>query len=67
MLVGGGLIASAAYLAFGWDWLHAFGLAGENQGRTSHMSIPITVARLTGLDPDAVRVAALVLYAAALA
>ena len=30
-----------------------FGLAGENQGRTSHMSIPITFARLTGLDPDA--------------
>ena len=46
-------IGAAAYLAFGWDWLHAFGLAGENQGRTSHMSIPITFARLTGLDPDA--------------
>lgn len=60
-------IGLAAYLAFGWDWLGAFGLAGENQGRTSHLSIPITLARLTGLDPDAVRVAALLLYAAALA
>ena len=59
-------IGVAAYVGFGWDWLNAFGLAGENQGRTSHMSIPITFARLTGLDPDAVRVAALVLYAAAL-
>jgi len=55
-------IALGAYLGFGWDWLHAFGLAGENQGRTSHMSIPITVARLTGIDPDAVRVLALTLF-----
>lgn len=56
------LIALAAHLAFGWDWLGAFGLAGENQGRTSYMSIPITIARLTGLDPDAVRLLALVLF-----
>jgi hypothetical protein len=52
----------AAYAAFGWSWLDALGLAGENQHRTTHMSIPITVARLTGLDPTAVRVAALALY-----
>jgi glycosyl transferase family 87 len=56
------LIALVAYLAFGWNWLHAFTLAGENQGRTSHMSVPITTARLTGLDPDLVRAAALALY-----
>jgi glycosyl transferase family 87 len=55
-------IAVVAHTAFGWDWLSAFGLAGENQGRTSHMSIPITLARLTGLDPDAVRIVALVLF-----
>jgi hypothetical protein len=61
------VIAAAAYLAFGWDWLSAFGLAGENQGRTSHMSVPITFARLSGLDADAVRVAALLLYGALLA
>jgi alpha-1,6-mannosyltransferase len=66
-LLAGALLAAAgicatAYLAFGWDWLSAFGLAGENQGRTSHLSIPITVARLTGLDPDAVRLLALVLF-----
>lgn len=67
ILAGGGAaalaIGGAAWVGFGWDWLHAFALAGENQGRTSHMSIPITTARLTGLDPDWVRSAALALYA----
>lgn len=56
-----------AWVAFGWSWLDAFALAGENQGRTSYMSIPIATARLTGLDPDAVRIAALTLYAALVA
>lgn len=59
----GVVIAGAAWIGFGWDWLHAFSLAGENQDRTSHMSIPITTARLTGLDPTLVRTAALTLYA----
>jgi hypothetical protein len=59
------VIGVAAYAGFGWEWLHAFGLAGENQSRTSHMSIPITFARLSGLDADQVRVAALGLYAIA--
>lgn len=63
-LVAIALMTAVAYLAFGWNWLDAFALAGENQGRTSHLSIPITTARLTGLDPDAVRAAALALYAA---
>jgi hypothetical protein len=58
------LLTLAAYLAFDWDWLHALALAGENQDRTSHMSIPITTARLTGLDPTLVRTAALTLYVA---
>jgi Glycosyltransferase family 87 len=56
-------VGVAAYLAFGWDWLHGFGLAGENQDRTSHMSIPITVARISGLDPEGVRLAAALLFA----
>jgi hypothetical protein len=60
-------IAVAANLAFGWDWLQGLGLAGENQSRTSYMSIPITTARLTGLDPDTVRLAAAILFAAAIA
>jgi Glycosyltransferase family 87 len=71
-LLVGGLSAAltigfAAWLVFGWDWLHGFGLAGENQSRTSHMSVPITVARLTGLDPGAIRLAAGLLFAAAVA
>jgi alpha-1,6-mannosyltransferase len=70
-LAGAGLVAAVitavAQLAFGWDWLHGFGLAGENQSRTSYMSIPITAARLTGLDPDSVRLAAAILFAAAIA
>jgi hypothetical protein len=56
------VVGVAGWLGFGWDWLHAFALAGENQGRTSHMSIPITTARLTGLDPDATRLAFGLLY-----
>lgn len=66
LLLGGTLAAvvieGLAYVGFGWEWLHAFSLAGENQGRTSYMSIPIAVARLTGLDPDAARFVALVLF-----
>ena len=68
-LLGGAAVAAvaiglSAYAAFGWNWLDAIGLAGENQDRTSHMSIPITFARLTGFDSTAVRATALVLYAA---
>jgi alpha-1,6-mannosyltransferase len=58
------VVGGAAYVAFDWDWLGGFGLAGENQSRTSHMSIPITVARITGLDADAVRLAAALLFSA---
>jgi alpha-1,6-mannosyltransferase len=61
------VIGVAGYLGFGWEWLHAFGLAGENQGRTSHLSIPVTFARLSGIDEGGVRVAALVLFGAAVA
>jgi alpha-1,6-mannosyltransferase len=61
------VIGGVAWLGFGWNWLHAFTLAGENQDRTSHMSIPITTARLTGLDPGLVRTAFLAIYAALIA
>jgi hypothetical protein len=56
------VVGVAAHATFGWHWLDAIGLAGENQHRTSHMSIPITLARITGLDPTAVRAGALGLY-----
>lgn len=56
------VLALAAHATFDWHWLDALGLAGENQHRTTHMSIPITFARLTGLDPTPVRIAALALY-----
>jgi len=69
LLLGAGAAATAiglaACVAFGLNWLDALGLAGENQGRTSHMSVPITVARVTGLDPTAVRATALALFALA--
>jgi hypothetical protein len=61
------LTIAISHLAFGGHWLNAFTLAGENQGQTSHLSIPITAARLSGLDPGTVRAAALALYAALVA
>jgi alpha-1,6-mannosyltransferase len=61
------LTTALGYLAFGWDWLHGFGLAGENQSRTSHMSIPIAFARISGLDASGVRFAAALLFAALVA
>lgn len=57
-------VGGAASLAFGWDWLHGFGLAGENQSRTSHMSIPITFARISGLPPGGVRLGTAIVFAA---
>ncbi len=67
LVVGAGgaavAIGAVAYAAFGWHWLDALGLAGENQHRTAHMSIPITFARLSGLDPTAVRIVAFALFA----
>jgi len=57
-------VGVAAYAAFSWAWLGGFGLAGENQSRTSHLSIPTTVARIASLDGGGVRLAAAVLYAA---
>lgn len=67
-LAGAGLAATAiglaAYLAFGWHWLHAFELLGHRQDKATHLSVPSTFARLSGLDPSAVRSGAPILYAA---
>jgi hypothetical protein len=61
------VLIAAAWAAFGPDWLEALGLAGESPGRTSHMSVPVTAARLAGIDPGAARIAALSIYGALLA
>jgi hypothetical protein len=60
--VAAALIGVASCAAFGWNWLEAFTLAGENQGRTSYMSVPILASRLTGLDPDLTRAIALAAF-----
>jgi alpha-1,6-mannosyltransferase len=66
LLIGAALaaaaIGAAAYAAFGWHWLRAIELIGAHQDKTTHMSIPITAARLTGLDPTATRAAAFALF-----
>lgn len=63
--VGAGVaVGVLAWLAFGWNWLHGFELAGENQNRTSHLSIPTTFARISGLGPGPVRLVAVLLFAA---
>ncbi|HEU4706407.1 MAG TPA: polyprenol phosphomannose-dependent alpha 1,6 mannosyltransferase MptB [Solirubrobacterales bacterium] len=54
----------AAYAAFRWEWLDALDVARENQNRTSHLSIPTTFARISGLSPHACRLAALALLVA---
>jgi alpha-1,6-mannosyltransferase len=68
-LVAGAAVAAvsiglAAYAAFGWHWLHALDLLGHRQSKATHLSVPSTFSRLTGLDPAAVRTTALILYAA---
>jgi Glycosyltransferase family 87 len=57
------LTTIAAWLGFGWHWLHAFSLAGENQGHTSHLSLPTTTARIVGLGDNATRAAFATAYA----
>jgi hypothetical protein len=56
-------VSAAAYAVFGWHWIHGIELAGAHQHKTTHLSIPTTFARITGLNQTAVRAAALVLYA----
>ena len=71
-LLGGAVLTAlaigvAAYAAFGWHWLHAIELLGRHQHKSTHLSIPTTFARLTGLNETAVRDTALALFAAAFA
>src|SRR4029077_5681534 len=66
-LVAAGAIGVAGHLGCGGHGLPAFGLAGETRGRASHMSIPVTFARLTGIGEGTVRLAALALFGIAVA
>lgn len=61
MIVAALILVSAALAAFGVHAGDALGLVGENQALTSHYSVPTTLSRLTGVDLDLVRIAALVL------
>lgn len=67
MLLGALLATTAfsigAYLIFGWNWLHAFGLASADQAHTSHLSVPTTVARIAGIGKGTASSAALTLPA----
>jgi hypothetical protein len=60
-------VLSAAQVAFGVDWLQGLDIAEDNQGHSSHLSLPSTASRLTGIDPSALRLAALLGLAAAVA
>jgi alpha-1,6-mannosyltransferase len=57
-------IGLAAHIAFGWHWLHGLELVGHRQSKTTHLSIPSTFSRLSGIDPAAVRATALAFFAA---
>jgi hypothetical protein len=56
------LLALAAWPAFGLHWLGSLDVAGSNLGKTSHMSLPITLSRITGLDRDIAQDGALYIY-----
>jgi glycosyl transferase family 87 len=48
--------------AFGSGALEALGIAGENQQRTSHYSVPSMLSRLAPIDVDVLRVLALAAF-----
>ncbi len=60
-------LAAAATIAFGPHAFDAIGLAGENQERESHRSLPHLASQLTGVSAGFTRAAALLLYALAFA
>ena len=64
--LGAALIVGLGLLAYGSSADEAAKVVGQNQGLTSRASLPGTVSRELGLDPDAVRVASLTLFAAVL-
>ena len=71
LLAGGGAafaaICAVSLAAFGIDVTNALGIIGGNQAESTYYSLPSTVARVTGLDPEPVRFAFLGVYAALVA
>jgi hypothetical protein len=60
-------VAAVSTIAFGPHAFDAIGLAGENQARESHRSLPHLAAQLSGVDSGFTRATALLLYALGLA
>lgn len=58
------ILGLLSLLAFGWHWLDAFALVGENQGRVSNYSIPNLLSELLNLDIELLRGLALGAYLA---
>jgi hypothetical protein len=67
MLAAALVAVAVTLLVFGGTAFEALARIGDNQDTISHYGVPATAARWTGIDPDAVRVALGVAYAAALA
>lgn len=65
MVVAAASIVAVTLLAFGGSAAEALGVAGENQGTVSRWSVPGTLARISGVDVDPIRVVLATLYAAA--
>jgi hypothetical protein len=63
-LGGLAVLAAVSWPAFGLHWLSALDVAGNNLDRTSQMSVPGELHRLTGLDSGLARTAALYIYGA---
>jgi hypothetical protein len=62
--IAAGVAAAGSVAIFGAEVTNAIEVIGENQSEASHYSLPSTVARIAGLDPEPVRVAFLVAYGA---
>ncbi len=58
------LTVLVAWPAFGLHWLESLNVAGGNLGKASHMSVPVTVSRLTGIARPVVQHGALYIYVA---
>jgi Glycosyltransferase family 87 len=56
------LLALIAWPAFGVHWLESLNVAGGDLGKTSHMSVPVTLSRITGFDRDVTQSGALYIY-----